>query len=322
MKTLWFHIGSPKTGTSALQSFLAANRAKLANQGLMYLTPGPSLTHSNRLSANLRKGSGDDVDQTMENILRGLDPEKDALISSEELYLLSPERVAEFLAPHLLGIDMQIGFICYLRRQDDFLDAFYSQRRKTRKFAGDIMAFHDEFAHQHMDYHAILSRWSETFEGAPIKVRMFEKSSLEGEDICKDLMATLRLSKNMRNYKLSLASNVSPSRDMIDILDLLGESGSFNITRIQRLIERDGYPPLGGGKSFLTTVVSRKIMNIYSDSNKRLSLEWLGGKNFARLSPKAEKVADSKLCPELREALKAVFGAVAATHLSQERPSG
>ena len=36
MKTLYLHIGQPKTGTTALQHFLAANSAELEAQGLAF----------------------------------------------------------------------------------------------------------------------------------------------------------------------------------------------------------------------------------------------------------------------------------------------
>jgi len=36
MRTLWFHIGTPKTGTSALQLFFNMNREKLLALGVTY----------------------------------------------------------------------------------------------------------------------------------------------------------------------------------------------------------------------------------------------------------------------------------------------
>jgi hypothetical protein len=40
-RTLWLHIGAPKTGTTYLQEVLYANRATLAQQGFLYPMEGP-----------------------------------------------------------------------------------------------------------------------------------------------------------------------------------------------------------------------------------------------------------------------------------------
>lgn len=36
MKTLYIHIGTPKTGTTSIQNFCGLNREKLKEQGVLY----------------------------------------------------------------------------------------------------------------------------------------------------------------------------------------------------------------------------------------------------------------------------------------------
>ena len=53
---LILHIGTHKTGTTALQQFLHANRGALAARGFHYATPPHGLPHSNVIANALNVG--------------------------------------------------------------------------------------------------------------------------------------------------------------------------------------------------------------------------------------------------------------------------
>ena len=55
---LILHIGTHKTGTTALQRFLYANREPLAVQGFHYATPGHGLPEANFVANALNVGNG------------------------------------------------------------------------------------------------------------------------------------------------------------------------------------------------------------------------------------------------------------------------
>ena len=59
---LILHIGTHKTGTTALQQFLHANRRRLAARGFHYATPPHGLQHSNLVSNALTAGESPSVE--------------------------------------------------------------------------------------------------------------------------------------------------------------------------------------------------------------------------------------------------------------------
>ena len=58
---LILHIGTHKTGTTALQQFLHANREALAARGFHYATPPHGLQHSNLVANALNGGESRSV---------------------------------------------------------------------------------------------------------------------------------------------------------------------------------------------------------------------------------------------------------------------
>ena len=58
MRTIYLHIGMPKTGTSAIQYFLSANQALLEEKGLIYRQmPWHYPGHTDRRNAHFLTGS-------------------------------------------------------------------------------------------------------------------------------------------------------------------------------------------------------------------------------------------------------------------------
>ncbi len=68
-KTIYLHIGLPKTGTTSIQSFLYHNREELSTSGLFYPIIEESMKEKNASCANLRPILYKDMDKT-----KGIDP--------------------------------------------------------------------------------------------------------------------------------------------------------------------------------------------------------------------------------------------------------
>lgn len=163
---LILHIGTHKTGTSALQSALDSARSTLLARGLLYpntrRAPWPELPK--HCSVYQAAASGDASLQARE---------RDALLSefeasgaqsmliSEEGLSEPDERLPEFFSP--LAEHFEIEVVCLLRRQDLFVESLFNQfvREAARRESRPVLAFaRGRATRARLDYHALLSRWA------------------------------------------------------------------------------------------------------------------------------------------------------------------
>ncbi len=151
MKTLVFHIGIPKTGSSAIQVFLARNRAALLREGVDYLNIGEfNMGVAGKISSGngayvarclLPQSAGAKIVHGEAHLTETLEAIKasDAhtgLISSEMLVDADRQLMADFLATmRNLGIVPRVFY--FIRAQDQFLMSSYVQMVKRHQFTGD-----------------------------------------------------------------------------------------------------------------------------------------------------------------------------------------
>ncbi|MEO0911309.1 MAG: hypothetical protein AAFX96_13555 [Pseudomonadota bacterium] len=156
-----FHIGQPKTGSSALQAFLSVNANRLAECGIGYPFPeGESTVASGYCTGN--------VVHTMQSIARsngdGSHPEKlgpislfenyflDAINlglrdSNESIVLFSAEGLsapfANFALPVFRQLNMahEVEIVCFVRDPYDFAISAWKQGVKTGRRTEDFETF-------------------------------------------------------------------------------------------------------------------------------------------------------------------------------------
>lgn len=128
MRKAYLHVGMPKTGTSAIQAAMAANRTILGRHGILY--PGHHDDHVRLLPRFHQFGAGHYyfahkgvspalAKRQSEGFLKVLerDAEKfqgDLLLSSEYLFNLNEEAYAD-LQSYFCDLGYQLNIICYLR---------------------------------------------------------------------------------------------------------------------------------------------------------------------------------------------------------------
>lgn len=144
------HAGMPKTGSSALQSFLARNDAALLGHGILYAGTGRSRGGRIEHGDLMRAITGRVIYDRTQGLPEALDaelarvPHEVLILSSEYLFgplYFSPlPQVPEFLASR----GYRIHGVMYLRDQPEFLNSTYSQMAKTAREARGFGAFLDE----------------------------------------------------------------------------------------------------------------------------------------------------------------------------------
>lgn len=285
-KDLFLHIGWPKTGTTALQSFCHANRASLAAQGLAYYTTrGESAGSIARAIAK--------AEPMAPHRARLLDwaARQDApsvLISSEGFAGTDLAALSDFLAPEYWR---RITVIAYLRPQDEYLESWYKQVIKW----GNKVPLQTYLGAQNpvwrlADYDSQLARWQDWCAALPdarLQAAIFDRQALAGRDIGTDFFA--RLGLPALGQPLG-GSNVSPSAALIGLY--LKLPPIERLQQINRAIMASGHPAAVGSRDLLTADQRAAIMARFAPGNARLQ---------ARLFPDRSPLFAAKPAPPLPE---------------------
>lgn len=167
---LVLHIGTHKTGTSAIQAILTRHADKLLSRGIRYIEAGREGRIAHHPLAWAFRGRY----STQMSVWEGARAEIEAstapvnLISSEGFWYEEPQAVKD-----ALGHPGEVRIVAYLRRQDAFMQSLYKQAvsggRKT-----DFHTWLREMSHRG-DYLSVLAKWAEVFGDDAITVRPYER---------------------------------------------------------------------------------------------------------------------------------------------------
>ena len=163
MKALYIHIGTGKTGTSALQAFLHKNQAALKLNDFSYAQSGLDGENHHRACFNFARDEPNRRIETLQ-ILTQLKTEiekgnsNNYIISSENFPGLTTEEIQ--LIKKTLGDEVCIKFIVYIRRQDQYVESWYSQLIKTGENPGSIQDLYALLKREgFLSYFGLISKW-------------------------------------------------------------------------------------------------------------------------------------------------------------------
>jgi hypothetical protein len=177
------HIGTPKTGTSSIQKSLFDARGRLrAEAKVHYASTDRGNVHTKHISVTRACMSSDANKHALE--FRGLmeDFERsgcEVMIVSEEELSQQKERISHFFKRFVPHFDLHV--ICYLRRQDYFIESLYNQVMRMKSYQGipPIIEFwRDERIRERLNYHRLLTWWQDV----PAKVTALDFSAAVKED--------------------------------------------------------------------------------------------------------------------------------------------
>jgi hypothetical protein len=243
---LFLHIGLPKTGTSAIQSFLAAERKALAAQNIYF----PDTLDDERHSMLVRAIGGVQRQDPQSGIWRGEDPgvalqayidgfttDLAAMPRGVTKVILSAEQFSRFKAdePLIRLRDLltpyfdSMRIVAYLRRQDNFFASFYTQTLRLGVIEPpDVTALLKQY--EGYDYAEILTRWARVFGEDAIVPRLFERGPDRKFDVLEDFASvcgftvpdTSRARSKDANPAISLAAQHALLLLGAKLQDLLG----------------------------------------------------------------------------------------------------
>lgn len=229
------HIGLAKTGTTAIQSYLADNRRILLEQhGVLFPRSLGHQLSSNLAAACQQSARPDDlrkkrglltpaaVDGYREELaarlaeeIAGERPERLVISSEHFTSRLHSDaelaRVESFLRPFARSIRVWI----YLRRQDELIRSAYTTAVRN----GGTSPFHWPGAGRErpdLYFDRLLERWAGQFSHEAINVRLYDHTRLSGNDIVADFCEALALPVDLA--RPGAKSNASLDAQSLDFL--------------------------------------------------------------------------------------------------------
>lgn len=219
METI-LHIGTDKTGSTAIQQALFQNREWFHAQSV-YI-PGTGLGADNGHAALLERLDSASLDQ-LRTELESAEQQgfTAAIISWEGMCRYKPAQIRK-LCSALRAFDLRL--LVYLREQADIIQSAHLQWIEMNRNAIPVASLAEPSnLYQTLrkklflrlpgrDYHALLKRWLAARADMKISVRTFEASSLVTGDVVADFLAQLGLS--IDDHFKRHENEVNPSIDV------------------------------------------------------------------------------------------------------------
>ncbi|MBO4338275.1 MAG: hypothetical protein J5842_09415 [Lachnospiraceae bacterium] len=300
-KTIYLHIGQPKTGTSSIQKYCEKNAKVLASQGLIYeILPFRYPRTGKRRNAHFLCFAPENTNDRSERIQAGLDIVKEELSRGTSV-LLTDERLWNYLAPHdydtlhtMMDFAAKNGavlkVVVYLRPQDNWIVSLYHQHIR----AGREVPSWDEYVENipdttQLDYKKALDDITSIVGRENLIVRVYDRSLFPGGRIENDFLDAVGIKPDDGFKDLKAEANPSLTNNYAEITRILNK-----LTIGQKLSDEEGrifeYNAIYCSKNFgemqktnlLSPEQKKMLEEKYGPGNEAVNKTYLekGGLNF------------------------------------------
>ena len=300
MKTLYIHIGTPKTGTTSIQNFCGLNREKLKEQGVLYPIMnyhyerksvnrnGYFLTGTIKENGTRNKEKEKQVfDSELQYIVDCFKENDTILLSDESIWWATATRrkgLWKDLKKHSEQHNYQIKVIVYLRRQDQFMMSRYNQRLKT-DFVASTQSFDEYFADMNgrfkcvMDYRERIDNIAKSISKENVIVKRFDRNYFYNGDLNQDFLNILGVKVDDSFQQLKETANTGISVQSGEIKRVLNRLKPITMAENNKLLEilnecENVLPE--SNTSLMSTDEVKNFMEQFVDSNESIVDEYIG----------------------------------------------
>lgn len=309
MKELYIHIGQPKTGTSALQTFFAINREGLKEAGIYYpIFDGDYAireknnamvgnAYNMKMLACPREQFGENQIRYVEEVRQLFDEAQCVLLSAEWLWgrdIQLYRNIKDFIGEKF---NIKIKIIVYLRRQDERIESTWNQWIKSGTYYKSCAEYAKE-ARIEYDYYLRLKMVSDVIGKENMIVRIYNPDSFTADrNIYKDFMSIFGLADISAFQQPQFQVNPSLGKNLVEIKRIFNAIPSSLILDDEfRKISRENVmfarstEAITKAPAFLNYEERKEILDRYEESNRMIGQEYFGieGSPFSELSEQCD----------------------------------
>lgn len=302
MATVYISIGTMKTGTTAIQTFLRENDEIMQKQGYCYpfMNLGIHKKYNDRnahflvyraedLEGEQKKAAEKAVREHAYEILGKLAEKYENIVLSDELIWHRSQKNEHFwekLGPNFAKIGCDIKVIVYLRRQDLLIQSLYNQSVKSMPRTSK--SFHecingDFFDYYPLDYAKQLERIASGIGKENLIIRVYEKGQFEGEEqsIFSDFAKSIGLDISKGFTREKVEHNIGLNGNYLEIKRILNEipeyaqMDDFMRTPIYRANGCKITDYQNAKTSLFTYEEQKEYLSRFEESNRRVAKEFL-----------------------------------------------
>lgn len=301
MKTLYLHIGSPKTATTSIQMFCEDNKEALLAQGyayplLDYIFPHIAQRRNGHfLVGGFRfKDGKPNKEKDAMAYTAGLDmlhetfKQVDNIILSDE-NLWNASRGKKFAFWNKIHEDSQnfgyqIKVIVYLRRQDDYINSWLSQQIKdgwntfVEKKLSEFVKAPKALT---LDYYSALNKISAVVGQENVCVRVFERDKFGGrnKDVYSDFLEAIGVEYTDEFVLGQEENNTSISGNYQEIKRVLNSVGHFKYLENEKVMgyifECEKLKDPNEKFNMLSEEETNAFLSKYQEGNDAIAKEYL-----------------------------------------------
>ncbi len=280
---LILHIGSQKTGSTAIQSALDRHPQSLAASGLRFASTARNHIAHHRLHKALISDRPRAAFLALRKELKA-HPDQ-TLILSCELFMapgLAPV-FARFLGPDLCA---RTHVIAYLRRQDLFLEALYKQHLKNGRVTGNLQTYL-QTRMARLLYSPVLTEYESAFGTQNLFVRPYDRATFPDSNIVADFAARIGWKDMPQEALGSGAVNASLSLPYCHALGARQDLSPPLRRRLIRTLIADPSPRTTARNDVLADRTRSDILRLLASENDHIRARWCPERDtlFAPMSP-------------------------------------
>ena len=298
MKTLYLHIGTPKTGTSAIQRFLWDNTEYLAAHSFCYprfsyVYPRSRTTNGLFLTSKIVDDQGNRLyeeekqryKEGMQIVAKCFEAYDNVILSDENIWINTYEDKTDFWTKLLQTAEAgnyKVKIIVYLRRQDAYLDSWWNQKIKHTG-ATDVydLSRWDRRKGKYIatNYYEALEKISAVMGAENITVRRYDRDYFEGGSIVPDFMNFLGLEMSdmaeseKKEVNPRLSGNTTEIKRVLNSIPALSvkENRYFqNVLLSYSKVSEEIYPNVMGDSKAAKAVLAK-----YKEGNRLVAEEYI-----------------------------------------------
>lgn len=303
MKTLYLHVGTPKTATSSIQKFLAQNRKVLEAHGYCYPRsqhkyPGINPRRNahflfgrviNENGERSKKNEALYYEEGMQQVRTAFQTYDHVILSDESIwYCLSyfKKSLLTKLKEEADRESFEIKVIVYLRRQDAFLLSRWNQAVKQNTTFAAALSCEDYFAVEQQKEEKLYAYADKLDEIAKVIgkenliVRRFEPGSWRDGLIIHDFMHEIGLDVSEDFQPLEQEANLRLGKNATEIKRVINANGDFTAEEISYfgkfLKEISNNGSQEAPSAMLEKTEMQQFLKKYETQNERVAEEYIG----------------------------------------------